>query len=216
MLKLIIFDFDGLMVNSEHVVFDALKILFKKYNKILTWDYYCKHIGIPVPDSLRGFYKDFSLSIPFSQFLNDRNAIVQKYLQTKIRLMSGVKKLMRLLSKKPVTLAIATSGKRTYIEYWLKKFGVFKYFKTIICIDDVRKGKPHPDLILKTLKEAGFSAKESIIIEDSPSGIEAARRAKIKSIAIPTKGVLLKNFKDATFIFDSINQLYYFFTSKFH
>jgi len=208
MLKLIIFDFDGLMVNSEHVVFDALKILFKQYGKVLTWTYFCKHIGVPVTDSLKKFHRDFELPIPFTQFLEERNSIVHQYLSKKLKLMPGVKKIIELLRKKPVTLAIATSGKRTYIEYWLKKFGIEKYFKTVVCIDDVQKGKPHPDLILKVLEETEFSPTESIIIEDAPSGIEAAVKAKIRSIAIPTKGVPLQKFKNATYILDSMADLY--------
>ncbi len=208
MLKLIIFDFDGLMVNSEHVVFDALKILFKRYVKVLTWTYFCKHIGVPVADSLREFHRDFELPIPFSQFLEERNLIVHQYLSKKLQLIPGIKKIILMLSKKPVTLAIATSGKRTYIEYWLKKFGIEKYFSTIVCIDDVEKGKPHPDLILKTLRVSGFSTDESIIIEDAPSGIEAATKAQIKSIAIPTNGVPLQKFKKATYILDSVADIY--------
>ncbi len=208
MLKLIIFDFDGLLVNSEYVVFDALKQLFKRYKKKLTWDYFKRYIGIPVADALKNYHEDFMLSISYRQFVKERNTIVQQFFRTKLRLMPGVKKLLNMLAKQPVSLAIATSGKRVYISDSLKRFKIERFFKTVVCVEDVKRGKPHPDLIIETLRKTWVSPEESIIIEDSPKGIEAAQRAKIKSIAIPTKNVAKTYFRGATYIRSSIRNLY--------
>ncbi len=208
MLKLIIFDFDGLLVNSEYVIFDALKELFKRYKKNLSWDYFKLYIGIPVADALKNYHKDFMLSISYRQFVKERNSIVQQYFRTKLRLMPGVKKLLNMLAKQPVSLAIATSGKRVYISDSLKKFKIERFFKTVVCVEDVKRGKPNPDLIIETLRKTRVSPEESIIIEDSLKGIEAAQRAKIRSIAVPTRDVSKIGFRKATFIRNSIQNLY--------
>ena len=207
MLKLVIFDYDGLMVNSEYVVYDALKSFFKKYNYDLSWKYFCKHIGKSVRDALKHFYKDYPLPLSFDEFLRERNKIVSEYVKKKLKLMPCLKELLDCLAKRSIPMAIATSGTREYIHSGLNKFGIKDYFKDIVCIDDVMRGKPHPDLIMETLRKTNFTASESLIIEDSPNGIEAARRAGIYSIAVPTEGVSFHEFKNANIISSSLKDV---------
>lgn len=206
-LKLIIFDYDGLMVNSEYVIYDALKIFYKKYGHDLSWEYFCRYIGTPVQDALKHFYKDYPIALSFDEFLDQRNRIVSKQIEKKLKLMPYLKELLDCLAKNNISMAIATSGKRDYISNMLEKFHINSHFKTIVCVDEVRRGKPHPDLINEVLKRTGFTPSETLIIEDSPHGIESARRAGIYSIAVPTRGVALHKFKDANIISNSLKDL---------
>jgi HAD superfamily hydrolase (TIGR01509 family) len=206
-LKLVIFDYDGLMVNSEYVVYDALKTFYKKHGHDLPWSYYCKHIGMPVQDALVHFYKDFPIALSFDKFFEERNKIVAKYIKKKLALMPHLKELLDIFAKRNISMAIATSGKKNYISYGLNKFGINKYFETIVTVDEVKRGKPHPDLILETLRRTGFAPSKAIIIEDSPHGIESARRAKIRSIAIPTRGVALNKFEGASIVCESLGEV---------
>ncbi len=72
MLKLVIFDFDGLMVNSEEVTFHALRQLFSEYKHTITWEYYCTHIGIPEQNALKHFYSDYPIPITFNEFVEKK------------------------------------------------------------------------------------------------------------------------------------------------
>ncbi len=211
MLKLVIFDYDGLMVNSEHVVFAAEKEQFQKYNKELTWEYFCESIGVPVADALKMYMKDHNLPVVFEEFLSERNAYVAKYLESNLALMPGLLSLIKSVKEKGVTMAIATSGKRDYINWGLQKFAISDYFKTVICIDDVERGKPHPDLFLKVLEKESIKPEETIILEDSLHGIEAAYRANIFSIAVPTKGIDFTQYGKAGLIVDSLEKVDNFF-----
>lgn len=197
MLKLVIFDHDGLMVNSEEIIYLAIKNIFLKYNHNFTWEYYCRRIGLPIEEALRIYYRDFPISISFKEFISKRHEMVNNLLETNLKAMPGLYSFLTYLKKKNIKMAIATSGKRDYIVSNLKKLSLANYFKTIICIDDVVRGKPHSDLILKTLEKTGVKNTQAIILEDSPNGIKAAKRAKIFSIAVPTKGIDLNLYKDA-------------------
>lgn len=206
-LKLVIFDYDGLMVNSEYVVYDALRTFYKKHGHDLPWKYYCKYIGKPVREALKHFYKDYPIALSFDKFLEERNEIVSKYIEKKLTPMPNLKELLDYLAGEKISMAIATSGQKDYIRNGLKKFGISSYFKTIVTVDDVTRGKPYPDLIIETLKRTGFAPSEAVILEDSPHGIESAKRAKIYSIAIPTRGVALHKFKDANVIGSSLKDI---------
>lgn len=204
-MKLVIFDHDGLMVNSEEVVFTAIRDIFKEYNQNYTWEYFSQHIGMSVVESLQIFYKDFPIPITFEDFYALRNERVTKYIEKHLQIMDGLIPLLNYIDKLRIPMAIATSGKKDYITKNLDKFGITKYFSTIVTIDEVKRGKPHPDLILKALEKAKVKAEDAIMLEDAPHGIEASYNAKVFSIAIPTKGMDYNRFIKANII---VNDLY--------
>lgn len=204
MLKLVIFDHDGLMVNSEHVVFSALREIFAIYNHDYSWNYFTQHIGLSVEESLHIFYKDFPLPIPFEEFYSERNKRVEMYLAQKLELMPGLLPLLTILKRHGVSMAISTSGKKEYILKNLKKFDLTDFFSCVVSIDDVKQGKPHPDLVLKVLEILNVSPKDAMMLEDSPLGIEAANRAGVWSIAIPTSGMDLTKFSHAKRVFPDL------------
>jgi len=197
MRKLVIFDHDGLMVNSEHVVFAALRDIFGRYGHDFAWDYYCTSIGLPVAESIARYLRDIPIGVPYDDFFAERDALVREYMETRLALMPGLVELLDELARHGVPMAIATSGARAYIARNLDRFGIARYFSAIACIDDVARGKPHPDLILKALEMMGARPEEAIMLEDSPHGVEAARRAGVRCIAVPTAGIAPARFAGA-------------------
>lgn len=211
MVELVIFDHDGLMVNSEEIIFTAIRDIFKKYHQNYTREYFNQHIGMSVIESLQIFYKDFPIPITFEEFYNLRNDKVSEYFEKRLQIMDGLIPLLNYIHKLHIPMAIATSGKKDYITKNLNKFGISKYFSIITTIDEVEKGKPHPDLIQKTLEKAKAEAKNSIMLEDAPNGIEAAYNAQIFSIAVPTKGIDYNRFAKANIIAQNLHQVLNFF-----
>lgn len=210
MAKLVIFDFDGLIVNSEFVVFEAIRDVLDQYNQCFTWEYFSRYIGMSVVESLKIFYRDCHIPIPFEIFLYKRNKNVELYLEERLELMPGILSLLNNLRKRQVPLAIATSGDRKYLLHHLERLAILNYFSFITCIDDVKQGKPHPDLVLKVLELAKIAPSDAIMLEDSPHGIEAANRAGVYSIAIPSRGVSYDRFIHADCICKDIESFGYF------
>ncbi|MBI5122563.1 HAD family phosphatase [Candidatus Roizmanbacteria bacterium] len=205
--KLAIFDFDGLMVNSEQVVYLSLKKLFNKYGQILTWDYFARHIGTPVSVSIPQFYKDYPLPLSYDDFLLERNSVIKEAMNTSLKLMPGLIQFLNILKEKQLILSIGTSAKRRYLKTILMKYNIQHYFKYIVTADDVKRGKPYPDIFVEILKKANFKSNEAFILEDSPSGIQAAKAIQIMCVAIPAPKVNIASFSGASFIVDSLETL---------
>lgn len=208
MWKLFIFDYDGLLVNTEDIVFAAVRDVFNRYQKKLTWEYYCRHIGRPKIEALRDFHTDHKLPIPFDIFVRERDAAVERYKSEQLSLMKGARRMLDFLKGKKADMVVASSGTRTHVESGLRYFEIRDYFKDVVTIEDVKHGKPHPDLLLRALEHTGHLASDAIIFEDSPLGIEAARRAKVFSVAIPTRGVPRESFVKADHVFEDLGKVH--------
>jgi len=205
--KIAIFDFDGLMVNSEQVIFVALQKLFAKYDIDLTWSYFAHHIGMPVAVVLPQFYRDHSIPLSYEDFLTQRKQAIKIEMETSLKLMPGLTSLISILTQRNFVLAIGTSAKRKYLENILHKHHLYHFFANIVTIDEVDRGKPYPDLFLAVLKQANFVPEDAFILEDSPSGIQAAKAAGVMSVAVPAPMVDLSFFSDATFTISSLELL---------
>lgn len=198
--RLVIFDHDGLMVNSEDVVFAALQTIFGRYQQPFAWDYYITSVGLPVAESIAMFLRDVPIPLALEAFTTERNALVAEYFATRLELMLGLLPLLRFLKARKTPMAVATSATREHLSRNLERFGLAPYFQTAVCIEDVPRGKPHPDLILEVLARTGFAPDEAIMLEDAPLGVEAARRAGVFCVAVPTRGIALSQFAAADLI----------------
>ncbi len=203
--RLIIFDHDGLMVNTEDVVYAALVQLFEEYGCAFPWDYYITSLGMPVAESLAMYLRDLPLGLSMDELVTLRSERVQARIDTDLRPMPGLAPLLDALQARGDLLAVATSGTRSHIDMSLVRFGLTSYFDAVVCIDDVARGKPHPDLILEVLRRTGAAASDAIMLEDAPRGVEAAHRAGVFCIAVPTHGVLLDEFALASAIARDLN-----------
>jgi HAD superfamily hydrolase (TIGR01509 family) len=192
--RLVIFDHDGLMVNTEDVVYAALVRLFREYGCAFPWEYYVTSLGMPVAESLAMYRRDLALTITLEELATVRDERVRELLETGLQTMPGLVALLEALRTRGDRLAVATSGTRAHIEHSLERFGLTGYFDAVVCIEDVKRGKPHPDLILEVLLRTGTAANNAIMLEDAPLGVEAAHTASVFCIAVPTHGVPLDAF----------------------
>ena len=192
--RLVIFDHDGLMVNTEDVVYAALVQLFGEYGCAFPWEYYVTSLGMPVAEALAMYLRDLPLSMTLEELAVVRSERVGALIETDLRPMPGLVPLLAALRARGDLLAVATSGVRAHISASLERFGLTDFFDAVVCIDDVARGKPHPDLILEVLRRTDTAARHAIMLEDAPRGVEAAHNADVFCIAVPTHGVPLDEF----------------------
>jgi HAD superfamily hydrolase (TIGR01509 family) len=192
--RLVIFDHDGLMVNTEDVVYAALAELFGEYGRAFTWDYYITSLGMPVTESLAMYLRDHPLDMTLEHLATLHDERVRAQIGLDLHPMPGLIPLLEALRARGDLLAVATSGTRAHITNNLARFGLTDSFDAVVCIDDVAHGKPHPDLVLEALRRTGTAASDAIMLEDAPRGVEAAHRAEVFCIAVPTHGVPLDAF----------------------
>ena len=195
MLRALIFDFNGIIVDDEPIHFELFKqVLAEEGIKLTEADYYARYLGFDDRGAFTAAYREHGRSLDEKLLarLIDRKAIYyQSDIRSKVRIFPGVEKLVTTLV--PVLpLAVASGALRQEIETILSAAGLLKHFAVIISAEDVDHGKPEPEIFLKALARLNaqvedghtIDAADCLVIEDSKEGIRGARRAGMKCLAV--------------------------------
>lgn len=198
MIKGIIFDMDGLMINSEEVTFDGYVISLKKRGHTITRDFYVTTLGKNAK-SLKIMYEDKYPNIDFDEVLREVHEYMANLFEIQgVPLKPGLIQLLSYLKQHNYKIVVATSSARSRVEriFYLAK--ISQYFDGIVCGDEVSKGKPDPEIFLKALDKTGLDKDKVVILEDSEAGIQAAYRGNIPVICIPDMKYPSKEYEDMT------------------
>ncbi len=182
-LKAVIFDLDGVIVNTVPLHFKSWKKMFTEYGKKFTFkDYKLKVDGIPRMSGARAILPELS-----KQELDKAAAKKQKYflrfLKTEgIEVYTSTVNLIKNLIKNRIKVAVISSSKNCL--FILKKAKIVNLFKVIITGNDIKRGKPHPDVFLLAAKRLKVNPKECVVFEDAVLGVKAGKRAKMKAVGV--------------------------------
>lgn len=183
---ILILDFDDLLVNScrlhEEAFNEALAVAGVE-GKIPP-ELYASYFGLRIIDISRSLKAHFKFKMPLDEFVRMRDARFIEIVKKELETMPGAQELAQLICKNGWRCALASSGTREYLDIGLKKVGFRNFFEAIASGDEVDKGKPAPDIFLKAAEKMGVKPSACIVIEDSQSGIEAARRAGMRCIGV--------------------------------
>ena len=186
-IKLVIFDMDGLMLDTEIVHFKTWLKYAKKYG--FNYDISKRHIYAGMTDKqvvsvLGREMGDFQKAKAMrEEILLERKKI---FSDPSISLKKkGLIELLDYLDTNGISYMIASSSGRNRIEYLLDKEGLLNRFKNIISGDDVKNSKPSPEIFLKAVEKMGCKKQEALILEDSENGYLAAKRSNINYMIIP-------------------------------
>lgn len=181
----LIFDFDGLIVDSETPGFQAWSEMFANHGCSLPFEKYSACIGTIGGFDLHGYLEE-QAGRPLDRAELER-ACNTRWLQLMHGrpLLPGIAACVFAARQRGLKLAIASSSTRKWVTRNLRKFGLLDQFDAVCTSDDVSAVKPDPALYLLALERLGVTADAAIAFEDSPNGILAAKRAGIFCIAIP-------------------------------
>lgn len=185
MINTIIFDFDGVLVNSEPLHYLAEKKLVEENISDITGLDSANQatLGCSIRDTIAYYKIFFKLKPSIDELLTRHDEILNQLAMNSIELMEGIPSLLNLISKCGYKYAIASSGNETYVSVILKQLGMYHLFKEkIFCVDMVANGKPHPDIFILAAGKMNASNDSCLVIEDSLNGIIAASRAGMKSL----------------------------------
>jgi HAD superfamily hydrolase (TIGR01509 family) len=204
-IKLVIFDMDGLMLDSETVTWKAWETTLKKYNCDCPFEFYRNFIGTTETHISSVMLKTYGDDFPIKNFTVEMKEEKKRIISTEgVAVKKGLIELLDYLSKKGIKKAVATSSHRDVMEHLLTLTNVLHYFDYSVCGDEIKKGKPNPDVFLKALKKAESKPNEAFVLEDSINGILAAHNANIPVIfiqdlveaPIDTLGLVYKKMND--------------------
>lgn len=184
--KAIIFDLDGLVIDSEPLWAIADTRLLGKRGFTPTKELFIKRMGTSFKRSMDVYKEEFGIKESTESLVKERLKIFLGLLEKKIKPMEGLYQLLEQLSYSKIKLAIATSGhfKKIIKDKILKRLKIEKYFKVVITGESVKNLKPAPDIFLFAAKKLKIDPADCLVLEDAPNGIEAARRAGMKSFGV--------------------------------
>ena len=186
MMKAVIFDMYGLMIDSERVTYDGYVIECGKLGLTMEEEFYKTLLGRPLPVVFEMFYDRYGRSFPMEQILKKVHAYMEeRFTKEGVPVKEGLLDLLKYLKEHGYKTVVATSSNRDRVDRILDQTGLAGYFDDSICGDEVEKGKPDPDIFLKACKKAGAAPSQALVLEDSEMGIQAAASAGIPVICVP-------------------------------
>nr|MBN1229008.1 HAD-IA family hydrolase [Anaerolineae bacterium] len=210
MLKAVIFDFDGLILDTETPQYITWAEVYQEYGQKLPVVLWLKIVGSSYEDG--GFHPIRDLETRTGLHLDPAAIEAIRYPRERemidaLPLLPGVMRWIEIARANDIKLAIASSSPEDWVMKHLDRFDLSQYFVAIVTADDVIRVKPEPDLFLVALDALNVQSHEAIVFEDSVHGIEAARKAGIATVAIPNELTRHFDFRDADRVVDSLENL---------
>jgi len=204
-LRALIFDFDGLILDTEITLFHAWQEIYHKYGFSLSmqeWAEFLGHSADPLEPYLaleRHLGRPIEREILHSERVKREAELLQAQ-----EALPGVQALILDAKKQAIRLAVASSSDRDWVIKHLTRLNLIHYFDVLKCAEDVLHTKPHPDLYYAALEELGINPDEAIALEDSINGVKAAKAAGIFCVAVPNRITKNVHIDQADLVLDSL------------
>lgn len=211
MLKAVIFDMDGVIIDSEPLHNIAYHKMFEDVNIKVSDTLYESLTGKSTLNVCKQIKDLFNLSeSPESLVALKRKHYEYIFENDKtFDLIDGVLDLIKDYHSNGLTLVLASSASMPSIERIFKRFDLNKYFKAKLSGADLKASKPHPEIFINAAKASGFKTEECIVIEDSTNGIEAANAAEIFSIGFDSVHSKNQNYSKANLVIKDFKEVSY-------
>lgn len=206
-LKAILFDHDGTLVDSEGVHYQMWLEVLKPYGVSISSEQYMQiYSGMPTIDNARDLVERFHLNAAVDDLVTKKLEVAHAYLEDNaFPLMAGAQNILNYFQRQPtIQQAIVTGAGARIVNATVRSHQLAAYFATIVSYDDVEQSKPAPDCYLLALKRLGLKAEECIAIEDTEHGVAAAVRAGITCLAIPNAQSQGHDFSKATAVLPNL------------
>ena len=186
MIKAVIFDLDGLLIDSEPLWQEAEIEIFQQVKINLTNKLCLETKGLRIDQVVEYWFQKYPWNNLSKKAVED--LIVSKVIElieSKGEALPGVEQVISFVQQKPVQLALASSSSSKIIKAALQKLGLGELFSQIYSAESEPLGKPHPGVYLTTARKLGVLPQECLAIEDSLNGVLSAKAAQMKCLAIP-------------------------------
>jgi len=193
LVRAVIFDMDGLLIDSEKVYWRVGREMAREFGKVLSDQTLGNMMGRDPLDSMSIYARDLQLRQSPQELLDLREKRVLDVMRRGVEPMPGLFESLDQL-RPHFKLAIATSAPMRFVDVVMESLPMRAYFDVIQTSDDIMHGKPDPEIYLKAMAKLRVTPGESIVLEDSSNGCRAGKRAGAYVIAIPTEHTQPQDF----------------------
>ena len=210
-IKALIFDFDGLILDTETPDVHAWQNIYTEHGvtfPIESWGQIIGGTGESKFDAAVHLQGLLGRALDLDALQTQQNHISHSLVDQQT-VLPGVLDYLQAAKRSHLQLAIASSSPHSWVDAHAKRLGILDYFDQVICADDVGPGrtKPHPDLFLLALRRLQLQKNEVIVFEDSPNGVKAAKSAGLFVVAVPNPVTSLLSIDGADLILTSLADL---------
>jgi len=213
MIKAVIFDMDGTIVDSEPIYDQVNAEIYEKYGFNLSQEDYDRHMGANMRDIWTDILERHPVKEEFAHykiedFMEDHiHSSYQGLAEAEeLELMPGVKDWFEFLKDHGYKMIIASSSYAPIIEHVYQRFGLEQYMEGYVDGNSIENGKPAPDIFLKAAAELGVKPENCLIIEDSENGVNGAHQAGAKVIGFNRAQAESQDLSKADLIIEEYNQ----------
>lgn len=181
--KAIVFDMDGTLVDSEHLHIGAWFKMFQEFGITMSHEELMQYVGVSDVNICKDLTTRFSLTYSAEEILDQKRYYYRHHEQKNVKLIAGVEDGLQNLNPN-LPMAVATMSSKYEAEKSLDYTGIRKYFLEVVTADDVSRHKPDPECYLMACAAIGMRPEDCIAVEDSVSGVHAAKNAGLYTIGV--------------------------------
>ena len=187
MISTVIFDMDGTLYNTERIYFECYRAAAAEMGLDFTFDLFAQGVGISREEANKFIKQHFGPNTDTDHLQRRTYQLVENYLQRggHIPFMPGAKEAVELFYKRGLTLGLASSNIRKWVDFYLDKTGLAKYFSSLTTCEDVEHLKPNPEVYLRAAASLGADPTHCLVFEDSVAGATAGIAAGMRTCMIP-------------------------------
>jgi len=209
MLKAVIFDMDGVIIDSEPMHNKAYHDMFNDVGIEVSKEFYESFTGQSTINICKRLCDHFNLKESPETLVAIKRKHYKQFFYTNsdLGLIDGVMKLIKDYHNNGLTLVLASSAAMTSIDQIFDRFDLNRYFKDKLSGGDLKQSKPHPEIFINAAKATGFTKEECIVIEDSTNGVKAAKAAGIFCVGFDSFHSKNQDYSKADMVISDFNAI---------
>lgn len=206
-LRALIFDMDGVLIDSEPMHFAAFQKFFAKQGLNYTAEQNALYLGRKDIEIARELIEQFAMNMSAEEIVAHKEEIFQELVVATAVPREGVVETLSKAKALKVDSAVASSATMPSIKLIVDTLELKDFFHNLTSGDEVKQGKPAPDVFLLAAERMQIEPKHCLVIEDTEAGVEAAKAAGMKVIAIPCEATRHQEHRRADLKVDSLREL---------
>lgn len=206
-IKAVIFDFDGLLVNTEELREQSLVNFLKKYGKEFVFSDYKKTMLGSTEDVTKFLKSRYRLKGAIDVLSGERRTYFNVLFQNRLALQDGVSEVLGRAKSLGLKLAIASNRSKADVTDALQRLGILDFFEAVVNVEEVANKKPDPEIYLLTAEKLGVDPSECLVLEDAPHGVEAGKGAGMRVIYVPSTRYFENTHEKADLIVKSLHEV---------
>lgn len=209
MLRAVIFDMDGLMIDTEQLHHESFKAILEQYGitPVPNATGVIHISGISAKANWEHFKKQYGLSADTQELTKAKNDVHLKLLGKKVKAMPGLLDLLKNLKTHGYRMGIASSSIRQHIDIIVDRLGIADFFDAITSGEEVTNGKPAPDIFLKAAAKLNINPAECVVLEDAMNGMRAGKAAGMRVVVVPNEFTQDEDFSTADLRVSSLKEV---------